>query len=316
MAELVAAVPPLLRADQAEQRYNAALHTAVEACAADTEGQTCYICLEAVAPESNEGLVRGCACRGAAGVAHVSCLARQAQVAAERTFDRWHTCGLCEQRYHGVVQCALGWACWRTYVGRLEADWPRRLAINVLGNGLSEAGHDDDALSVGEAELAMMRRLGAPEASILVVQSNLANTYSSLGRFEEALSMERGVYFGRLRLHGEEHEYTLRSASNYASSFISLERFEEAKSLLRKTIPVARRVLGESHEQTLKTRVLYVMTLYADNNATLDDLREAVATLEETGRTARRVLGGAHPVTTGIEGRLGFARAALAARET
>ena len=116
-------------------------------------------------------------------------------------------------------------------MGRLEADWPRRLAINVLGNGLSEAGHDDDALSVGEAELAMMRRLGAPEASILVVQSNLANTYSSLGRFEEALSMERGVYFGRLRLHGEEHEYTLRSASNYASSFISLERFEEAKSL-------------------------------------------------------------------------------------
>ena len=128
--------------------------------------------------------------------------------------------------------------------------------------------------------------------------------------------MERGVYFGRLRLHGEEHEYTLRSASNYASSFISLERFEEAKSLLRKTIPVARRVLGESHEQTLKTRTLFAMTLCEDPDATLDDLREAVATLEDTERTARRVLGGAHPVTTGIEGRLGFARAALAARET
>ena len=233
MAELVAAEPLLLRADQAEPRYNQALQAAVAACAADTAGQTCYICMDGTA---EDGLVRGCACRGAAGVAHVSCLARQAQVAVERGdggpgFARWHTCGLCEQRYHGVVQCALGWACWRTYVGRLEADWPRRLAINVLGNGLSEAGHDDDALSVGEAELAMMRRLGAPEASILVVQSNLANTYSSLGRFEEALSMERGVYFGRLRLHGEEHEYTLRSASNYASSFISLERFEEAKSL-------------------------------------------------------------------------------------
>ena len=105
-------------------------------------------------------------------------------------------------------------------------------------------------------------------------------------------------------------------AHNLASSFISLERFEEAKTLLRKTIPVARRVLGESHEQTLKTRVLYVMTLYADNNATLDDLREAVATLEDTERTARRVLGAAHPVTVGIERRLGFARAALAARET
>ena len=166
MAEL-AAVPSLMAADQAEQRYNAALHTAVEACAADTEGQTCYICLEAVAPESNEGLVRGCACRGAAGVAHVSCLARQAQVVAERTFDRWYTCGLCEQRYHGVVRCALGWACWKTYLGRPEA-------MNVLGNGLYHAGHYEDALVVNEAELSMLRRVGAPEESILATQNNLA----------------------------------------------------------------------------------------------------------------------------------------------
>ena len=30
------------------------------------------------------------------------------------------TCSLCEQEYHGDVQCALGWACWKTYVGRSE----------------------------------------------------------------------------------------------------------------------------------------------------------------------------------------------------
>ena len=28
---------------------------------------------------------------------------------------RWASCSLCEQRYHGVVACALGWACWKTY---------------------------------------------------------------------------------------------------------------------------------------------------------------------------------------------------------
>ena len=81
MAELVAAEPLLLRADQAEPRYNQALQAAVAACAADTAGQTCYICMDGTA---EDGLVRGCACRGAAGVAHVSCLARQAQVAVER----------------------------------------------------------------------------------------------------------------------------------------------------------------------------------------------------------------------------------------
>ena len=63
-------------------------------------------------------------------------------------------------------------------------------------------------------------------------------------------------------------------------------------------------------------RWVYAGALYRDAGATLGDLREAVTTLEDTARTARRVLGGAHPVTTGIEGRLGFAREALAARET
>ena len=66
----------------------------------------------------------------------------------------------------------------------------------------------------------------------------------------------------------------------------------------------------------LSMRVVYGMAIYEDPDATLDDLREAVATLEDTERTARRVLGAAHPVTVGIEGRLRFAREALAARET
>ena len=35
---------------------------------------------------------------------------------------RWHTCSLCEQQYHSEVRCALGWACWKTYVGRPETD--------------------------------------------------------------------------------------------------------------------------------------------------------------------------------------------------
>ncbi len=57
------------------------------------------------------------------------------------------------------------------------------------------------------------------------------------------------------------------------------------------------------------------MALCGDPNATLDDLREAVTTLVETERIARRVFGGAHPLTTGIEGDLRDARAALHARE-
>ena len=66
MAELVT-VPPLLAADQADQHYANAVRTAVAACA-DTAGQTCYICYGE--GDEDEGLVRGCACRGENGFAH------------------------------------------------------------------------------------------------------------------------------------------------------------------------------------------------------------------------------------------------------
>ena len=273
--------------------------------------------------------MRMCACRGTAGFAHVSCLAEQAKILVEEAeennldnkvkeerFTRWYACSLCEQKYHGVVQCALGWACWKTYVGRPETDEVRSLAMTLLGNGLFSAEHYDDALSVGEAKLAMERRLGAPEDVILVAQANLATTYQLLGRTEEAVEMFREVYSGHLKLGGEEDENTLNAANNYASTLRNLERFEEAKALLRKVMPVARRVLGESHRLTLKMRKIYARALYNYDDATLDDLREAVATLAEIERTARRVFGGAHPDTVYIEQSLRNARAKLRARET
>ena len=272
--------------------------------------------------------MRGCACRGTAGLAHVSCLAEQAKIlfaeaeennlgveVKNKRWDRWQTCSLCEQDYYGVVRCALGWACWKTYVGRPETDEPRQCAMNLLACGLQDAGHYEDVLLVYEAELSMFRRLGGFEGDLLVTQSNLACVYQSLGRLEEALRLKRDVYSGRLKLLGEEHRDTLISGHNYASSLVTQERFEEAKALQRKMMPVARRVLGDSDDITLKMRFGYARAFYRDKGATLDDLRECVTTLEETERTARRVLGGAHPTTVGIGGCLRESRAVLAARE-
>ena len=188
--------------------------------------------------------------------------------------------------------------------------------MTALGNGLYAADHSEDALSVDETRLSMMRRLGAPEANILAAQGNLAVTYQRLGRREEALSMREDVYSRRLKLFGEEHEDTLAAANNYGSTLNGLQRYAETKSLLRNTTPLARRVLGECDRLTLKIRWNYALALFRDNGATLDDLREAVTTLEDAGRIALRVLGGAHPNTTGIERALRNARAALRTRET
>ena len=162
----------------------------------------------------------------------------------------------------------------------------------------------------------MRRRYGDSEEYILGVQSNLALTYLRLGRTEQALNMERDVYFGRLKLFGEEHYDTLLAANNYAASLLDLRRFEEAQTLLLNAMPVARRKLGAEHRLMLSIRWTYAEALYKDPSAALDNLRKAVTTLEETERIARRVLGGAHPIAVDIEGALRNARAVLRARET
>jgi hypothetical protein len=312
----------------ANKKYTEAVSAAAEACADDTKGQTCYICTQALHWKTKEGLVRMCACRGTAGFAHVSCLAEQAKILCaeaednnldvkvkQARFSRWSTCGLCEQHYHGVVRCALGWACWKTYVGRPEADWNRRSAMRMLAGGLYAAGHYEDALSVQEAGLLLMRRLGAPEELLLGTQSNLATTYASLGRHEQASQIERDVYSGRLKLHGEEHLQTLTAGLNYSASLVNLGRFETAKELSSKTLPVMRRVVGESHEITLRMQWNYAQSLYMDPATGLDGLHEALTTLEDLIRIARRVLGGEHPFTVEIEDSLRQVRAVLSARE-
>ena len=220
----------------ANKKYTEAVSVAVEKCAEDTKGQTCYICTEAVHRHTGEGLVRGCACHTTEGFVHVSCLAEQAELlVAEVTaddldlddlaalgaregaeaalkvleqhiaddersrrnsdvrqarWDRWSFCNLCGQRYHGVVQCALGWACWKTDLGRPGTCWTPIDAMTLLGLGLAAAHRHEEHLVVVEAQLAIARRAEAVEEAILNIKDNVANCYRSLGRQDEALAAD------------------------------------------------------------------------------------------------------------------------------
>ena len=184
--------------------------------------------------------------------------------------------------------------------------------MSQLGNGLSGVDRHEDALSVREAELARVRRLGASEQAILEVENSLACTYRSLGRLEDALRLRQRVYSGRLKLGGE-HPLTLSAAFNYASSLLASKRFKEAKSLMRKSIPVARRVIGDNDKLELKMRWTYAVALYEDAGAKLDDLREAVETLKSIASLWKRVFGEAHPETPKVAVALKDARKVLAA---
>ena len=278
--------------------------------------------------------MRMCACRGTSGCAHVSCLEEQAKIlvaeaednhlghdAFDTRWGRWHHCGLCEQRYHGVVACALSWACWKTYVGRPEADETRTMAMGQLGNGLSSAELFADAMHVRETELAMLERQGKDNTPcFLNTQCNLANTYQKIGRYAECLKMQRLNFALSLRVYGREEEETLAAVINLVAVLLDWDgsgpgRFDEVKSLLSQSLPVARRVLGESHRITLISRLSYEEARYLDPRATLNDHRGAVVALEEVARDARRVLGAAHPHVEQMERSLRSARRALHVRE-
>ena len=220
---------------------------------------------------------------------------------------------MCEQEYHGVVMCAIGWACWKTYVGRPEVDRARQMAMSLLGSGLSEADHHVDALSVQEAELSMMRRVGASEESILITQSNLATTYSKIGRFEEALRMDREVYAGFKSIFGNCDRRTLTAANNLVFQLLKQRKHAEAVSILREPLSHARRALGDDHEHTLQLSSLLADSLVSPGTSpTLDDLHEAIAMREDICKRSRRLLGESHPASRRRQDALDFARSVLA----
>ena len=307
----------------ADKKYKEAVAEAVEACVADTKGLKCYICLEAVHSRTGEGLVRGCACgdrdgvkSSELGVAHVSCLARQAkELVAEayapwllgnlddNQWHRWYVCGLCEVSYHGVVRCALGWACWKTYLDRPESDQLHAFGLNQLGNGLFAVSRHEECLEVIKARL----HLPLHPHQILVTKGNLADCYRELGRENEAISLSQEVHDGIVSIFGRSHTQTMDSAINLAVALNQFGRRAESKRLLNEHITIARQ-RGPNDKTVLTLRAVLAETIIHD-----DDPTEAVTIFEDVDRRMRRVLGPAHPQSQSVRRGLEEARAKLLA---
>merc|ERR1719174_2540243 len=102
----------IARGGGAEQYYvnrkaKKAADAAVVACAAQGVPQDaeCFICKTSInsMPRSSEGIVRGCACRGTMGLAHLSCLVRQGEMSVKEKeelntgegMQKWDRCFDC-----------------------------------------------------------------------------------------------------------------------------------------------------------------------------------------------------------------------------
>ena len=278
----------------AEKKYKEAVAEAVKKCAKETKGQTCYICRD---KRPDEGLVRGCACHTTEGFAHVSCLARQAEITCEaddESWKDWYVCRLCGQQHHGKVACALGWACWTTYVDRPENDSLRIRAMNQLGNGLMYASRFEEASLIFETFAVVHRRFFPHDKTRMIsVNGNLAACYSQLGKCEHALRVKRRCYYRSLEEYDDHGPIVLAEVHGLAIILTKLKRWAEAKKLLCKH---RREQWGDCIE-ALTVEYYYAHTLIYDSAAKFEDLSEAKRILESVLPVAERLCGPTHPKT-------------------
>ena len=137
----------------------------VAACLPDIPvDATCFICQSGAAAA---GLVRACACRGTMGIAHVSCLVKQARVltADHEASMSWWRCIICRQEHRVPLKLALSWANWASYLdwtihncSRARAMLFRSRAVYAVGISLVEHSRPAEALPVLESCLEESRR--------------------------------------------------------------------------------------------------------------------------------------------------------------
>ena len=311
----------------ADNKCKEAIAEAVEACAEDTKGQTCYICTQALHWKTKEGLVRMCSCRGTSGFVHVSCLAEQARIlvaegeennvdnkASDERWARWRNCRLCGQDYHGPVLLALSWSCWKTYLDRPETNFERGAALNAVGIALMNypVNRWEEAIEVFKSVLDVSQRIGVHEVNLLATENNIAECYAALGSSVESLQRFRSMHARLESMNEPSDERVLFSAISLGDSLLDNGLFAEAQSFLRENCSKATRALGPNAYTTLRLRRIYALALARDPNATRAAIVEASTVLEDAATRARRFLGPGNPMAGVIIENLEAVRAILA----
>ena len=321
----------------ANTQYEAAAAVAIDGCTDLVEaGGTCYVCYA-----GGEGLVRGCACRGESGIAHLSCLV---QIAARvpthivaGADSKWLRCGVCEHLFDDKVSHALSWAAWREFV-RPPAEWPEETAEIMwkeaqegaacnLTRSLCMIGRSEEALPIAEMYLESLRErqpddryhpdeqtraavLEAKQANILGAQGMIVRIMANLGRLEEAVELQREVFAGSIELDGLEHKDTIYQGSVLVVALLKVNRVAESQELADEILTVAE-FLHEDDWVMISLKMAYCRTIYADDAATVEELTAVVTDLDELRQRSQRVFGAGHSTTTKIQSHLTEAREKL-----
>ena len=273
----------------------------------------CVICL------SNEGppypVQGGCACRGAAGFAHVACRATAAFHAQDSAGPKvWWDCMTCKQTFTGETRLLLA-NIWLESVTNVpvkdDMDYEEQLNMVVeklsmasnLGSALCQAGKYMAAEKIERQVWEKEKEVfGIDHHLTLMSGSNLATTLCELGQYDEAELIEQDVWAKNKETLGNDHPATLTSAGNLATTFGNQGKHDEALVIERQVWETEQRVLGVHHPSTLISASNLAVTL-----SKLGIHDEALLIQHATLIAKKRVFGEDHPGTLDTMGNLGLA---------
>ncbi|MGW6688740.1 tetratricopeptide repeat protein [Streptomyces sp. NPDC054961] len=163
-----------------------------------------------------------------------------------------------------------------------------RTGNSLRDNGLPHAAliHWLDLLTTAE------QLLGTDHPDTHIARANLAVTYSSLGRYDEALQLKQRVLTARERILGDDHPDTHLARANLAVTYSSLGRHDETLRLEEQVLTAYQRLLGDDHPDTHLARNNLAVTY-----SSLGRYDEALRLEEQVLTAYQRLLGDDHPDT-------------------
>jgi eukaryotic-like serine/threonine-protein kinase len=170
----------------------------------------------------------------------------------------------------------------------IEARLRRTLGMSFLYLG-------DPGIAAAQLEKARAlytRHRGPDHPDTLASTNDLALSYRTLGRRDEALKLDEDTLARARATLGPDHPITLKSMNSLAITYWALGRHAEALKLNEQTLALSKAKLGADHSITLAS-----MNNLANSYRALGRLDEALKLRQDTLALRKATLGPDHPDT-------------------
>jgi tetratricopeptide (TPR) repeat protein len=172
--------------------------------------------------------------------------------------------------------------------------------LNATVVYLLHAGSVQRALDASRTTCTHAERLlGSEHPETLAARANLASSYWSAGRTNDAITLEEEILADSERLLGAEHPKTLTARANLAGSYSSAGRTDDAITLEEQVLADSDRLLGAEHSRTLVARANLARSYWSARRT-----GDAITLQEQVLHDSERLLGAEHPNTLTVRANL------------